>query len=115
MTEVQRVLTWAALLARWTEFAKSAVALPRDGEGGKLREAVPALIGLQAVAHALAELDQLPEEERALGLDRAEVLIGRYGAALAALWGADMPSQVQEVLEDARLALRAARARQSGC
>jgi hypothetical protein len=114
MSDVARVLTWAALLAEWTEFAKSAVALPTTGQGGKLREAVPALIGLQAVTQALAELDQLPEGERALGIDRAEVLIGRYGVALAAIWGAGVPAQVQEVVDDARAALVGARALRSG-
>ena len=110
MSDAARVLTWAALLSRWTDFAKSAVALPKNREGGKLREAVPALIGLQAVTHALAEIDQLPEGERALGLDRGEVLIRRYGTTLAAIWGGDMAGQIREVVEDAKAALAAARA-----
>jgi hypothetical protein len=113
MSGVQQVLTWSALLARWMDFAKSAVALPRDGEGGRLRAAVPALIGLQAVTHALAELDQLPPPERGVGLDRAEVLIERYGDDLRAIWNGTLPAQVSEVVRDARVALEAAAALQS--
>jgi hypothetical protein len=110
MADVSQVLTWATLLARWTDFAKSAVALPRDGEGGRVRQAVPSLIGLQAVTHALAELERLPEAERALGLDRAEVLIGRYDAAIAAIWaGEPVPDSVAEFVSDASVALAGAR------
>jgi len=95
------------------EFAKSAAALPRDGEGGKMRAAVPSLIGLQAVTNALAELDQLPASERGLGLDKAEVLIGRYSAELERIWDG-LPPGVTELVSDARLALGAARAQQRG-
>ena len=110
MADVPQVLTWATLLASWADFAKSALAMPRDGEGGLLRQAVPSLIGLQALTHALAELGRLPQDERAVGLDRAEVLIGRYGADLALIWRRKPPAAVNEFVEDARLALAAARA-----
>jgi hypothetical protein len=111
MSGETRVLTWATLLAKWSEFAQSAVFLPRDGEGGRLRDAVPALIGLQAVTHALAELELLPEAERALGLDRAEVLVGRYGAELSRIWEGPPPPDVAEFEAHARAALVAQQAR----
>lgn len=102
-------MTWAALLGKWTEFAQSAVALPREDEGGRLREAVPAIIALQAVTHALAELHDLEPEERALGLDRAEILIRQHAGELNRIWrGFEIPEAVRELVDDARLALRAA-------
>ncbi len=96
-------LTWAALLGRWIEFAKSAVALPDDAPGRRLRESVPDLIMLQAVWFALQHLDELDREERALGLDRAEWLIDRHAQALETRWqGLDMPAPVHGLIADAR-------------
>ena len=69
-------LTWAVLLGRWVEFARSSVALPGTGDGRRLRDSVPDLIMLQAVWFALEHLGELGAGERALGLDRAEE-IGR--------------------------------------
>jgi hypothetical protein len=108
MSRETEALTWAALLAKWTEFAKSAVALPTEGEGGKLRRAVPALIGLQAVTHALAELDRLPRDERAVGLDRASILITKYTGELTSIWSQEPPPEVAELASDARHAWDAA-------
>lgn len=48
-------LTWAVLLARWTEFARSAVALPKEGEAGLVRQSVADIITLQAVWFALGD------------------------------------------------------------
>lgn len=90
-------LTWAALLGQWVEFARSAVALPDDADGRKWRAAVPDIIGLQAVTMALRELDQLPENERALGLDRARILIHRHSAALHDLFN---PEPLHPMLRD---------------
>ena len=42
-------LTWAVLLARWTDFARSALALPEVGEPGLVRQSVTDIITLQAV------------------------------------------------------------------
>ena len=78
-------LTWAVLLARWTDFARSAVALPQDGEAGMVRQSVTDIITLQAVWFALGHLDDLEGPERALGLDRSGVLISRHSAAIRTL------------------------------
>ncbi|MEE9212517.1 MAG: hypothetical protein V3U29_07675 [Phycisphaeraceae bacterium] len=103
-------LTWAALLGRWIEFAKSAVALPDDAPGRRLRESVPDLIMLQAVWFALQHLDELDPAERALGLDRAELLIDKHAQAMGTRWqGLDMPAQVHGLIADARGQLDAAR------
>ena len=105
-------LTWPMLLARWTDFARASVAFPADGEGGRWRSAVAPIIGLQAVACALAETDQLSRDERPLAHDRAEVLIRQYGAQLDAIWrGEPMPTRLDELLENARRALAVSRAR----
>jgi len=104
-------LTWAVLLARWTDFARSAVALPKDGEGGRVRESVAPMIGLQAIVFALGEVHRLPASERSLGLDRAEVLIARHVRELHDAWrGHAMPRELQILISDARGALAAARA-----
>lgn len=104
-----RVMTWAALLAKWTEFAQSALALPDDDEGGRLKQAVPSIIALQAVTHACAEIRDLPVDERALGEDKADMLIKKHASELNTIWrGQVMPEAIIELVEDAQLAFRAA-------
>lgn len=99
-------LTWAVLLGRWVEFARSAVALPDDAAGRRLRDSVGDIIQLQAVWFALQHLDELPPQERALGLDKAEVLIDRHAAALRQRFaGEPMPELIQELIDDAQQAL----------
>jgi len=102
-------LTWAALLGRWVSFARSSVALPTTGDGGKLRASVSDLIGLQAVWFALQHLGDLPRDEQLLGIDRAEVLIEKHEAALNQTWGHTKPDQVDELITDARQQLETAR------
>jgi len=104
--DAQQILTWAVLLSRWTDFARSAVALPKVGESGKIRRAVPAIIGLQAVTYALAEVPILPAQEQGVARDRAQVLINKYAAELAGIWEAQpIPAPVAESLDDARASL----------
>lgn len=99
-------LTWAVLLGRWIEFAKGALAFPDDAAGRALRESVPDIIGLQAVWFALQHLDELDDDERALGVARAGVLIERHASALALRWrGEPMPQTLNELVADARGAL----------
>jgi hypothetical protein len=102
-------LTWAALLGRWVSFARSAVALPDDPRSEKLRDSISDIIMLQAVWFALHHLDELDAEQRALGVDRAEVLIDKHAAALEQRWaGEPMPETMRELIDDARGALQAA-------
>ncbi len=99
-------LTWAVLLGRWVEFAKSALALPTEGEGRLLRDSVSDIIMLQAVWFALQHLDSLEDDEKALGIARAEVLIDRHTAALTQRWhGREMPDELTRLLTGARQAL----------
>ncbi|MBX3363439.1 MAG: hypothetical protein KF866_01630 [Phycisphaeraceae bacterium] len=104
----QTPVTWAALLAHWTHFAQASLALP-DTQA-RWKHAVPDIIALQAVTFAAADLDTLPNDERALGVDRAEVLLGKHVAAVHALWhGQMLPDALRELIDDARLAVTRAR------
>jgi hypothetical protein len=106
MNRAQQVLTWTVLLSRWMDFARSSVALPHGGEADRVRRAVPALIGLQAVTYALAEVPLLPAEEQSVARDRAEVLIKRYEAELHAVWeGQPLPTAIEESVTDALASL----------
>src|SRR5688500_18821296 len=109
-------LTWPALLAHWTAFAQASLALPKTAEGDRWRAAVPSIVGLQAVTFALADLDRLRagEEdsggERALAVDRADMLIRRHGEQLHDLWaGEPLHTELARMIEDARAALAAAK------
>lgn len=100
------LITWAALLAHWTDFAKRAVGLPQDAAGQRMRAAVPHVIGLQAVWFSLQQINDLPEGERRLGLDRSAVLIDRYVAGLAEAYGDEpFPDGLQELINDSKQAL----------
>lgn len=100
-------LTWAVLLARWTEFARSAVALPTDGQGGRWRASVAPIIGLQATALALRDLDDHDlEGGRALAIDTASVGVDRYAGSLVEIWGDEpWPEELHELIADARQAI----------
>lgn len=96
-------LTWAVLLGRWVEFARSAVGLPDTAEGTRMRESVPDIIMLQAVWFALDHLEDLDTPERSLGLDRAQVLIEKHTTALQERWqNTPMPALLKELINDAR-------------
>jgi len=103
-------LTWAALLARWMEFARSALALPDNDDGRRMRNSVVDIITLQAVWFALQHLDELDNHERALGLDRAEVLINKHADQLHKRWtdNQEIPEMLKELISDAKDQLKAA-------
>ncbi len=107
--EPQR-LTWAVLLGRWIDFARSSVALPMVGDGRRIRDSIADVIALQAVWFALKNLGDLPDDERALGLDRAEVLIEKHSQELRQRWKKEMPQTMAELIVDAAKMLAASRA-----
>ena len=99
-------LSWAALLARWTELAAAARAWPRDAEGHRWSASVPEIIRLQAVTRALGELGALADAEHPLARDRAAVTVTQAASALDALWrGEPMPEAILDMLDDAQRAL----------
>lgn len=99
-------LTWAALLGRWIDFARSSLALPTTGEGKKLRESVPDIVMLQAVWFALQDVAKLDASERALARNRAAVLIDKHTAAMEKRWPkGKLPEQLRELIADAHAAL----------
>ena len=94
-------LTWAVLLAQWTDFAASALALPEAGAPGLVRQSVTDIITLQAVWFAMRQMDELSPAERALGLDRAGVLIHRHAAAIRDRFvDQPLPEDLQSLLND---------------
>lgn len=105
-----RAMTWAALLAKWVEFAGAAAALPEAGSGARWRKAVAPIIALQAVTHAVGELHELDAEERAVGLDRAEIMLRERERELRMIWAEEpLPVALVELIDDARTAIDAAR------
>ena len=100
-------LTWTGLLTQWVKFAQASLTLPNDATGDRWRSSVPAIINLQAVTFALADLDRLDANEHALALDKAEMLIRASQRGLGQTWQSNLPSQVEEILLDAHAALQA--------
>ncbi len=72
-----------------------------------MRSAVPDIINLQAVWFSLEHLDELDADQRALGLDKAQVLIEKHAGALRSAWGDEtLPAELVELIEDAKTALQ---------
>ena len=93
------------------DFARASVALPADAGGDAWRASVPAVINLQAVTFALAEIGELPPGERAWARDKAEVLVARSVGEIETAWrGTAMSASLVEIIADARAALVGARA-----
>ena len=100
-------LSWPLLLAKWTEYAKAAVALPRTEQGDRERDSVPAVIALQSITFALSEIHRLPTDERLLGIERADYTVRERSTELDALWrGYPMPDGMLDLLTDARHAVQ---------
>lgn len=94
-------LTWAVLLARWTDFARSAVALSEEGQPGLVRQSVTDIITLQAVWFSLGQMEELDQTEQAIGVDRAGVLITRHTSSIQARFGDHpLPEDLQSLLDD---------------
>jgi hypothetical protein len=101
-------LTWTALLAQWVQFAQASLALPDSVDGSQWRASVPAIINLQAVTFALAELERLNAGDRPVALDKARLLIDQSARELKSIWRAALSPALIEICEDAQAALAAA-------
>lgn len=104
-------LTWPALLAHWTSFAQASLALPKGDAGDRWRAAVAPIINLQAVTFALADLGKLTMPgERALALDKSELIVRGSTGSLYALWRSEpLPQELVAMIHDANIALSSAR------
>lgn len=96
-----RLQTWSSLLAVWSDFARSTAALPKVGNAGLLRRSVPAIIGLQAICHALRDLDSLGAEEYRSGQDRAALTIRTLNSELESIWkGEQIPETLRRLMTE---------------
>ncbi len=88
------------------DFARASLALPADAGGDAWRASAPAVINLQAVTFALAEIGELPPGERAWARDKAEVLVAKSVREIETAWrGTAMSASLVEIVADARAAL----------
>ena len=103
-------LTWPTLLTQWVKFAQTTVAIPDDAEGPRWRASTPAIITLQAVTFALADLDRLPPTEHPLAIDKAHLLIESSRRQLAEIWGnsSTRSEALNDIIVDAENALATA-------
>ncbi|MFO0826628.1 MAG: hypothetical protein U0572_00635 [Phycisphaerales bacterium] len=99
-------MTWAGLLSRWMEITKASVALPETGDAGRWKRSIPSFIELQATICALGELAAIPEPDRPLARDRAEIVVRRAAQRLHRVWsGAQMPEELVELERSAQAGL----------
>ena len=99
-------LTWAGLLGQWIEFAQASIALPNDASGKSWKASVPHVINLQAVTFALAEIQELTDDEQGLACDKAAIIIDGAAGELQLAWeDGGLPDSLSEMVSDARVAL----------
>ncbi|MHC4808881.1 MAG: hypothetical protein ACYTEV_00760 [Planctomycetota bacterium] len=102
-------VSWAALLAQCTDYARATAALGDAPEDVRWREATASVVALHAVGFALRQMDRLEEDERPLARDRAAVLVREHVARLDELWrGVPMPESLLQLQDAARTALERA-------
>ncbi|MCP4836659.1 MAG: hypothetical protein GY895_18060 [Phycisphaera sp.] len=104
------VVTWTTLLARWIALVKAGeglvLAAPGDSDARRWRSSIPEVVTLQSVTFALGDLERLPEADRSLARDRADLAVTESSARLDRLWrGENMPEGLLEVAADARRAV----------
>lgn len=113
-------ITWPALLAHYCNLARASLALPDTPESARLRAALPHLINLHAVTHALRDLDRVEDPgQRALAADTASHTIATSGRRVAECLEdlthhESLVVQIRSIMKDANDALCDARARAAG-
>ncbi|MFK7960757.1 MAG: hypothetical protein AB8G96_09545 [Phycisphaerales bacterium] len=99
-------LSWAALLAQCSDFAKASAAWGESGDEGRWRTSTAPIIALQSTTFALHQLSRVEEAERPLARDKAEMTIRREVGAIDAAWrGIPMPAELLALQDEARTAL----------
>lgn len=104
------LMTWAALLARWTDLVHAGEGWrrlhPEDSDAERWRSSIPEIIALQSITFALAELERIPVADRSIARDRADLGVGHAAQRLDEIWrGIEMPEGLLEIAEDARRAV----------
>lgn len=107
------LVTWATLLSRWTSLVKAGEGLvraaPRDADAHRWRDSIPEIVSLQAVTFALGDLAAIPQVDRPLARDRADLAVTESASSLDRIWkGEEMPGALLEVAADARRAVELA-------
>jgi hypothetical protein len=93
------VRTYEALLVHSVSVASAARALPENDQGDRLRGSLPAMLAIQAVTLALANLHRLPEDQYAVGQDLAEVELRTRARELNELWRTHaMPDEMLDLM-----------------
>ena len=105
--------TWSALLGHWMALVKAGEGLvraaPDDLDAARWRASIPEVVTLQAITFALGELARLPEADRPLARDRADLGVTSAASTLDQVWrGVEMPESVLEIAADARRAVEQA-------
>ena len=100
-------MTWASLLARWMDLARTSQAL--IGQPGVVDgRVVPALITFEAIAMAMQHLGGLTATERSFALDQAAVLIDARLADLEHAFD-ELPDPLHQAERDAMRSIAEAR------
>lgn len=101
------------MLSRWISLVKAGeglvLAAPGDADARRWRESIAEIVSLQAVTFALGDLSSIPEVDRPLARDRADLAVTEAAGALDRIWkGEEMPEALLEVAADARRAVELA-------
>ena len=79
--------TWSALLGHWSALVKAGeglvLAAPDDADAARWRASIPEVISLQSITFALRDLARLPEADRPLARDRADLTVTASASSLA--------------------------------
>jgi hypothetical protein len=95
--------TWTILLAKWVALAQASLHLPKTADGERWRQAVPAIIHLQAVTHAMGDMDDMEDAERSPAFIKAKVLVQEQAAIVHGLWSDEpLPELMSDMIADAR-------------
>lgn len=101
--------TWTILLAKWVALAQASLHLPKTESGERWKAAIPAMINLQAVTHAMGDMDDMEDEERGPAFIKAKVLVQEQASVLHGLWQDEpLPEMLNEILNDANEAIELA-------
>ncbi|MBU6414433.1 MAG: hypothetical protein KGS45_13295 [Planctomycetes bacterium] len=101
--------TWTILLAKWVVLSQASLHLPKSEDGERWRSAIPAIINLQAVTHAMGDMDDIEDDERGPSFIKAKVLVQEQASTLHALWHDEpLPEMLTDCLSDANDAIELA-------